>query len=194
MLRINDALEDVAVKVLTTAFADNPGVLAFVKKDRKVHRRVKHLCRFCIQIARKKSGAYITSNHKGVALVFDNEQKLPWFFAIRWYAYLGQFSVGWLRAIPMLLREKSIKDQRMKQRAYYFWMLAVEDQSHGLTPLIEIKEFVFQRSREDQMDLLAETISQRTLSMYLRYGFEIYNTLNVANGSTIYFIRRPWYR
>jgi len=194
MLQINDALEDVAVNVLTTAFVDNPGVLAFVKKDHNVHCRVKHLCKFCIKIARKKSGAYITSNHKGVALVFDSEQKLPWFFALRWYAYLGQYSVGWLSAIPMLLREKRIKDRRLKQRAYYFWMLAIEDQSYGLNTILEIKEFVFQRSRERQMDILAETISHRTLTMYLRYGFEIYDTLNDANGSTIYFIRRPWNR
>ena len=56
MLRINDALEDVAVKVLTTAFADNPGVLAFVKKDRKVHRRVNTCAGFAYNSLEKKAG------------------------------------------------------------------------------------------------------------------------------------------
>jgi hypothetical protein len=146
-------------------------------------------------VARKKQGAYITTNRKGVALMFNSENKLAKLDALRLYAYLGQYSVGWLRAIPMLKRERILKSYRSKAPAFYFWMLAVEDQSFGLETIIEIKEFVFQRSRAYRLDIIAETISKRTLAMYLRYGFEVYHEYQDSKkGLIIYFIRRPWNR
>ena len=194
MLSIDDTTEETAIRVLAESFETNPGVRAFVKDDHHIISRIFHLCTFCVRVARKKQGAYITSNRKGVALMFNAENQLTKIDALRFYAYLGQYSVGWLRAIPMLQRERIIKSYRSKGPAFYFWMLAVEDQTYGLETIIEIKEFVFQRSREHQLDIIAETISKRTLAMYLRYGFEVYHEYQDSKGLVIYFIRRPWNR
>lgn len=194
MLPIDDTTEETAIRILAASFETNPGVRAFVKDDHHIISRIFHLCTFCVRVARKKQGAYITSNRKGVALMFNSENQLAKIDALRFYAYLGQYSVGWLRAIPMLQRERIIKSYRSKGPAFYFWMLAVEDQTYGLETIIEIKEFVFQRSREHQLDIIAETISKRTLAMYLRYGFEVYHEYQDSKGLVIYFIRRPWNR
>lgn len=194
MLPLDYTTEEIAIRILAASFETNLGVRAFVKEDHHIKSRIFHLCTFCVRVARKKQGAYITSNRKGVALMFNSENHLTKFDALSLYAYLGQYSVGWLRAIPMLKRERIIKSYRSKEPAFYFWMLAVEDQSFGLETIIEIKEFVFQRSRANRLDIIAETISKRTLAMYLRYGFEVYHEYQDSKGLIIYFIRRPWNR
>ena len=194
MLPIDYTTEKTAIRILAASFETNPGVRAFVKEDHRIIARIFHLCTFCVRVAIKKQGAFITTNRKGVALIFNAENQLAIFDALCLYAYLGQYSVGWTRAIPMLKRERIIKSYRSKAPAYYFWMLGVEDQSFGLETIIEIKEFVFNRSREDRLDIIAETISKRTLAMYLRYGFEVYHEYQDNKGIIIHFIRRPWNR
>ena len=194
MLPIDYSTEETAIRILAASFETNPGVRAFVKEDHRIKSRIFHLCTFCVRVARKKQGAFITSNRKGVALMFNSEHKLAKMDALRLYAFLGQYSVGWLRAMPMLKRERILKSYRSKEPAFYFWMLAVEDQSFGLETIIEIKEFVFLRSRANRLDIIAETISKRTLAMYLRYGFEVYHEYQDSKGLIIYFIRRPWNR
>lgn len=181
-----------AIGVLSQAFRDNPGVLAFIKQDQKRDARIWHLCSFCIKVSILKQGAFISSNEKGVALMFENSIKISRWNTIKLYAQLGQYSVGWTRAIPMLRRESAILNKRTTDPALYFWMLAVEDQSNGLDTIKEVRDFVFSQSKNRKLDIIAETISKRTLTMYLRYGFHIYDELLDNNGLLIYFIRRPW--
>jgi hypothetical protein len=183
-----------ATNILAKSFESNAGVRAFVKNDGQIKDRIWFLCQFCIRVSILKKGAFLSSNEHGVALVFDNERRLKWTDSIRLYAMLGQKSIGWTRAIPMLRRENLIKQKRRADACLYFWMLAVDPDSKGTATIIEIRDAVFEESFRRKRDIIAETISERTLSMYIRYGFEIYDQFTDKNGIVIYFIYRPWSR
>lgn len=182
-----------AIKILTSSFEDNPGVLAVVKKDKRIKQRIEVLCQHCLMVAFYKKGAYITSDGKGVALLFKSWLNMnPFQFLIR-YFILGQYCIGWTRALSIIKRERKIRNHRPKDKHLYFWMLAVEDRTYGLNTIIEIRDFVFAYSRELQLPIYAETTVEKTLTLYKRYGFQVYDTwTNNEDGIKIYFIYRNW--
>ena len=83
MLPIDYTTEETALRILAASFETNPGARAFVREDHKIKSRIFHLCTFCVRVARKKQGAYITSNRKGVALMFNSENQLARLDALR---------------------------------------------------------------------------------------------------------------
>lgn len=182
-----------ALTILSRAFTDNPGVLWVIKNDHKIPQRLLALCDFCLCVAREKNGAYITSDEKGVALLFgSNEKQNP----INWlvnYIRLGQYCIGWSRAWSMIQREREIVRRRTKTAHLYFWMLGIEDHTFGLNTIIEIRDFVFALSKERKLPIYAETTMEKTLILYKRYGFKVYDEWKTGkDGVTVYFIRRDW--
>lgn len=182
-----------ALNVLETAFKNNPGVLWVVKKDNNKKERIRVLCMHCLTVAIGKKGAYITSNKNGVALLIQSWKKQSLLNFLKGYFRLGQKCIGWSRAIKIIKREYKIQSIRPKTKHLYFWMLAVKDQSYGLETIKEIKNFAFKYSFENKLPIYAETTMKSTLNLYLRYGFEIYNTWETNdNGIVVYFIYRDW--
>lgn len=183
------------LSILTSAFRDNPGVIWVVKKDQRISARVQELCRFCLTTALQKEGAFITEDQKGAALLIKNWKKQPPWNWLIGYFRLGQHCIGWDRAITIIKRERIIQSKRPKQKHLYFWMLAVKDHTYGLETIKEIRDFVFEYSAKEQLPIYAETTMKSTLNLYLRYGFEIYDTWETGkNDIIVYFIRRNWKR
>ena len=183
----------IALDVLYTAFKDNPGVLWVVKKDKRLANRIRVLCKHCLNVSIEKDGAYITSDKKGVALVLKSWKKQRFHNWLIGYFKLGQYCIGWNRALSMIKREKKIQSRRPNTPYLYFWMLGVIDHSNGLQTIKEIRDFIFQYARHEKLPIYAETTLQSTLNLYLRYGFEIYDTWqSEEQGITVYFIRRDY--
>lgn len=182
-----------AVATLSKAFAANPSVLQVIKRDHQQQRRIAELCHFCVSVAIQKEGAYISSNNKGVALLFKSwlkQKRISWLLG---YLRLGQRCIGWTRAIPMIQRDKEVMKRRFKPDHLYFWMLGIDEDSGGLQTIIEIRDFAFNQSRQLQLPICAETSMKKTLSMYQRYGFKVYDEWDTGkDGVIIYFIRREW--
>lgn len=180
-----------ALKILTGAFKDNAGVLIIVKKDRKIDQRITELCSFCLNVSMQKNGAYLTDDEKGVALIVKSWYKqnpLKWLIG---YIRLGQYCIGWNRALKIIRRDKEIRSRRPNQKHLYFWMIAVEDHTYGLETIKSIRDFVFKYSKEEQLPIFAEATSKKTLALYLRYGFEVYDEWQQNEDEPIvYFIKR----
>jgi hypothetical protein len=193
MHKISSETKADALRVLTTAFKDNSGVLWVVKKDKKIKSRVVELCNYCLSVSMQKKGAYITSDHKGVALLFKSWKKqtfVNWLFG---YIRLGQYCISWSRAIKIIKREAEIQRRRPKKKHLYFWMLGVEDHANGLNTIIEIRDFVYGLSRKTQLPIYAETTVLKMLTLYKRYGFKVYDQWETGDeGITVYFIYRDW--
>lgn len=193
MNQISSNQYQIALGVLTHAFANNPGALWVIKNDHKIQQRLRVLCDFCLRVSMEKNGAYITSDLKGVALLFHSKAKQkPWNWLIQ-YLRLGQYCIGWDRAWSMIQRESQIVSRRPQSEYLYFWMLGVEDHTYGLNTIIEIRDFVFKLSKDRQLPIYAETTMQKTLALYIRYGFQVYDEWDTGkDGVKVYFIRRDW--
>lgn len=177
--------------ILSKSFRFNPNILAIVKNDSKTEKRVAALCDFCVEIAFAKKGAYISNNEKGAALLFENDAPIPLFFRIRQYFFMGQYCVGWNRALTMLRREALIKSTRFANKHLYFWMMAISNDDHIYT-IKEMKRDSFALSKKLNLPIVAETTTTQIRDIYsLRYGFELYAHLSFPiKKYTIWFIKR----
>jgi len=192
---VDEDSREIALSVLKKAFGNNPGVISIIKKPKNnsdKDERIEALCSFCLNVSIDKQGAFISSDNKGVALIFESNKKLGLRSFFINYFNFGQRCVGWLGAIGAVKRERQIRKRRPAQKHLYFWMLAVEDRTYGLDTIKEIRDFVFKISREKELDIYAETTVKGMLSLYLRYGFEIYDEWTAKDGVKRYFIKRSF--
>ena len=182
-----------ALEILSAAFKNNDGVLTVVKKDQHIEKRSVELCNYCLTVSIEKNGAFITSDEKGVSLIFKSWEKQTFSNWLKGYIRLGQYCIGWNRALKIIRRNKEIERRRLKNKHLYFWMLAVEDHTFGLETIKSMRDFVFNYSLNEQLPIYAEATSKKTLMLYKRYGFEVYGEWKENNnGPTVYFIRREW--
>lgn len=188
---INYSNKQRAIEILVNAFATVPGALWVVKKDNKIKERIKVLCEFCLETSRQKDGAFISSDKKGVALIFDSRKKqnpISWLLG---YVKLGNKCIGWSRAWSIIKREHTIQSKRPKNAHLYFWMLAVEDNSNGVQTIIELRDFAYELSNKTGLPIYAETTSKRNKLMYQRYGFEVYDTWEIPQQNLMmWFMKR----
>lgn len=194
MLQIDSNFKSHAVNILSASFQGNPSVSSVVKKDEKISARIRVLCDFCVDVSMIKQGAYLTQDGKGVALLFESNRKIGLRNTIQLYWKLGNYCIGWSRAWSIIQRNKLINSKRPPEKHLYFWMLAVEDQKYGLETIKSIRDFAFKLSRDRKLSIYAETSTEKTLQLYLRYGFEVYDTLVLNDGVKLHFIVRPWNR
>jgi hypothetical protein len=141
----------------------------------------------------QKDGAFMTSDSKGVVLIFQNTAKQK---PIQWlsgYLTLGARCIGWSRAWSIIQREREIVSRRPKLKHLYLWMMGIEDNERGLKTIIEIRNFIFDYSKKLRLPIYAETTVERNLLLYKRYGFEIYDEWEVPEkGLKVWFIKRDW--
>jgi hypothetical protein len=193
MTAVGNENNDRALQILASAFDSIPSTLWIVKNDEHIHKRVLALSQFCLSVALQKNGAFISSDEKGVALIFRNGIKQT---PLKWlvdYFRLGNECIGWRKAWSIIQREKTIVSKRLKIEHLYFWMLGVEDHSNGLNTIIEIRDFVFAYSRQLKLPILAETTVEKNLTLYKRYGFSVYDRWETGvDGINIWFIQRSF--
>lgn len=191
MRSIDSTTKQRAVDILVRSFSAVPGALWVVKKDHKISSRIRALCTFCLETSLQKEGAFITSDDKGVALIFDSRKKqdmLPWLIG---YIRLGNRCIGWERAWSIIVRERTIQQKRPISPHLYFWMLAVEDNVNGIDTIIELRDFAYALSRVKGMPICIETTSERNRVMYQRYGFVVYDTWQIPEQNiTMWFMKR----
>lgn len=193
MIAITNKNKDIALQVLTSAFKTIPGALWILKKDNKIQKRLVVLCQFCLSVAMQKKGAFISSDNNGVALLFKSNAKQNPIMWLMGYINLGNYCIGWTRAWSIIKRERYIVSKRPKSLYLYFWMLGIKKNRNGVNTILEIKDFIFERSKKLQLPIIAETTVKKNLVMYKRYGFEVYDEWETGqNGIKIWFIQRPW--
>ncbi|WP_296700708.1 hypothetical protein [Algoriphagus sp.] len=191
MIKVDRTNKSLALQVLISSFRDNPGVLWVIKKDNKIEERIAVLCNYCLTVAMEKEGAFITSDGKGVALIFKSWKKQQLTNWLLGYAKLWSKCIGWNRPLTIINREAEITKRRPKKKHLYFWMLAVRDRSEGLNPIKEIRDFVYEYSRKEQLPIFAETAAKNMLPLYKRYGFSVYDQWE-HEGLNVWFIERPF--
>ena len=176
MDKITDKNKDRAIEILIRTFKTNPGALSVIKKDQYFEARLFEFCSFCINIAILKHGAYIASDQKGVALIFNRKEKVAIIPLLSIYLRLGSKCVGWGRAIPILWKQIIIQSKRPKIEYLHFWILAVEGDRSGLRTVFELRDFTYGLSKSMGVPIIAETRLIRNRNLYERYGFKCYNT------------------
>ena len=193
MKTITSENKALAEKIAFIAFKHIAAVNSLVKNDHKKPERLKVLFNFCISVAMEKEGAFLTTDERGVALLFKSWKKLSLSKTITYYFKLINSGIGWVKTPKMLWREYQIQKRRKKDKHLYFWLLGFDNEIRDIARIKEIRDFCFGYSKAEELPIVAEATSQSALNMYTRYGFVVYDTYSPGgNQPTTYFIVRDW--
>lgn len=177
-----------AVQIITNTFDQNPSVNIVIGSSGNRRKKIGRLGNYAFIKAFNRNGAYLSSNRKGAALCFESEAKGT-NFAEFWAEFPFAISIPPKKVIQTLKRESYIKKHRFEGKHLYFWFLGVE--KDGGQAVFELKEHLFELSKQKQLPILLETSVERNRSVYERYGFEVYHTWkDSGGGKALWFMMR----
>ena len=177
-----------AVQIITNTFDQNPSVNIVIGSGGNHRKKIGRLGNYAFIKAFNRNGAYLSSNRKGAALCFESEAKGT-NFAEFWAEFPFAISIPPKKVIQTLKRESYIKKHRFEGKHLYFWFLGVE--KDGGQAVFELKEHLFELSKQKQLPILLETSVERNRSVYERYGFEVYHTWkDSGGGKALWFMMR----
>lgn len=165
---------DLVVNIIAETFDTNPAVDWLIKKGRSRKKHLRSLAKYAFIKSWKRSGAFISTNEKGVALCYRfNNHKFS--LTELWYQLRFAFtSIDMIRLPGVLKREAYRTHVRPASGAYYyFWFLSVLPEGRGAG--FELKNAIFQQAAKEGLPVYLETSLQRNQKIYEHLGFKTYH-------------------
>ncbi len=177
-----------SVRIIAETFDANPSVNIVIGEGGNRRKKISRLADYAFVKALNRNGAYLSDNKKGTALCFKSSDSA---FSVR-EIYLElrfAFSIPIKKVFQTLKRESYIKKHRIEGEHLYFWFLGVE--KGGGKAGFELKDYLFELSRKEQLPIILETSVERNRKVYERYGFRVYHEwADSGDGKTLWFMVR----
>lgn len=190
MIAVNDTNLNIALDIAEEAFISNPSMLWFIKKDHKQRERMRELCRYCINMARERKGAFLSNDLNGIVLYYGNDAKVSAFRFLKHLIRLLNRATGWGKFFQLLQRQRNVQKMRGNNPHIYVLLLA-SNHKNGNGTVIEMRDAIYSESERLKLPLFAETASEINKRAYERYGFKTYNEYILPNADTkLWLLRR----
>lgn len=177
------------IHILTQSFQSNPSALWVIKQDEKVQDRLHALIKYAVKTGLENNGVYLSADESAAAICFEEPAKSS--FASYWNQLnlIGK-AIGISRVPQVLKREGYLKKHRTSEPHLNFWFLGVNPVEKGAGGVYDLKDGIFELSREKQLPILLETSVERNKNAYERFGFQVYHTWKESNDYTLWFMKR----
>jgi ribosomal protein S18 acetylase RimI-like enzyme len=176
------------IEILRSAFDDNKNVNYVVKQDEKRAERIKDLMTYSFNMCNTFGEVWIADDEQACALILFPDKKRTSFRTLLWDLKLALSVIGIDRVSAVLKREAMIKSNHPKEPIAYLWFIGVNPQSqskgHGSAFLKEVIHTCERKKRP----IYLETSMEKNLPFYKKFGFEIFQTLQISY--TLYQLRR----
>lgn len=118
MIAVNDTNLNIALDIAEEAFISNPSMLWFIKKDHKQRERMRELCRYCINMARERKGAFLSNDLNGIVLYYGNDAKVSAFRFLKHLIRLLNRATGWGKFFSVASTPKKRAENERQQSAH----------------------------------------------------------------------------
>ena len=177
-----------SIRIIAETFDANPSVNIVIGEKGNRKKKISRLADYAFIKALNRKGAFLSDNKKGTALCFRSTiggTSLKELLSELRFAMVIPFG----KVVETLKREAYIKKNRYQGEHYYFWFFGVE--KGGDKAGFELKDYLFELSKKEQLPILLETSVKRNKIIYERYGFEVYHEWeNSGGGHTLWFMKR----
>lgn len=131
---------------------------------------------------------WISDDQEACALILFPDKKRSSFRTLLWDLKLALSVIGLDRVSAVLKREAMIKANHPKEPIAYLWFIGVNPlrQNRGIGSAF-IKEVIKECERKKR-PIYLETSTEGNLPFYQKFGFEIFQSLNLTY--TLYQLRR----
>ncbi len=176
------------VDILSKSFDDNKSVNFVVKQDYIRKERIRRLMEYSFNVCHAFGKVLISDDEQACALILLPDSKHTTLNALLWDAKLALTVIGLNRISSVLGREAKIKSFHPKEPFSYLWFIGVipELQNKGKGSLL-LNEII-QESEQNKRPIYLETSVDRNLPWYKKYGFEIFQSLELTY--KLYMLRR----
>ncbi len=168
-----------SVTIIAKTFDANPSVNIVIGDKGNRRKKIRRLAEFAFVKAINRQGAYLSDNKKGTALCFRSDVK-SFSLSEIYYEARFAFSIPVRKVFQTMKRESYLKKNRIEGEYLYFWFLGVE--KGGGQAGFEMKDYLFQLSKDIQLPIILETSVKRNKYIYERYGFRVYHEWSDSGG------------
>lgn len=188
MKRADINQKSLVVDILTKSFDDNKSVNYVVKQDEKRQERIRGLMDYSFNICNAFGDVWMSDDNQACALVLYPDKKRSTLNAIMWDAKLALSVIGLNRVGQVLSRESKIKSFHPKEQFSYLWFIGVPPDLQNKGKGSQLLEEIIHESETHGRPIYLETSVDRNLPWYKKYGFEIFQTLELTY--RLYMLRR----
>ncbi|EHQ24678.1 GNAT family N-acetyltransferase [Mucilaginibacter paludis] len=188
MIKAQITDKDAVVRLLTQAFEDNQSVNYIVRNGARRTERIMALMDYSFEMCSLFGEVWLSDDRKACALLLYPQNKKTTLSAILLDVKLIFNAIGIGGIKKAMEREKKIKAKQPKGSKMYLWFIGVDpaEQHKGIGEKL-LKE-VIASAGEKHLPLYLETSTVSNLPWYERYGFQIYDQLEL--NYTLYFLKR----
>lgn len=194
-IRITPQNRDLLNKIkalVDTAYTNNNTVTWLLGEQANNRQMAKGVIHYLLEDAARYKYLITSQNGHGVTIYNYSTLKMKVSQMLRFIAYaIRNHNLGTFKRF--FIREKLSAKHRLKIPHIYCGLLASSRDDAGLTGIIEVKNYLFELSRKEQLPILAEATEPRIITTYKRYGFVEYDrfTLPGATFELVFLIRNP---
>lgn len=182
--------KNLVVDILTKSFDTNQSVNYIVKQDQKRIKRVSSLMDYSFEVCYLFGDVFLSEDKKACALVLYPDKKKTTLKSILLDVKLIISCIGIENIKKALARESKIKQLQPKELMYYLWFIGVdpEYQNEGIGSIL--LDEIIKDSKHKQRPIYLETSTLKNLPWYKKYGFQIYNELELSY--KLFFLKREF--
>lgn len=179
--------KNLVVNILTKSFDTNQSVNFIVQQDEKRLGRIKSLMDYSFEVCYSFGEIFLSDDKKACALVLFPDQKRTTIKSMLLDVKLIYSCVGIGNIKKAMSRESKIKKLQPKDPMYYLWFIGVDPIYQGSGIGTELMQAIIEDSKKQQRSIYLETSTLKNLPWYKKFGFEIYNELDLSY--KLYFLK-----
>jgi ribosomal protein S18 acetylase RimI-like enzyme len=180
--------KNLVIDILTKSFDTNQSVNYIAKQDGKRLKRIRALMDYSFEVCYMFGDVFLSDDKKACALILYPDRKKTTLKSILQDIKLILSCIGIENIKKALARESKIKQLQPKELMYYLWFIGVdpECQNEGIGSIL--LDEIIKDSKQKQRSIYLETSTLKNLPWYKKYGFQIYNELELSY--KLFFLKR----
>jgi ribosomal protein S18 acetylase RimI-like enzyme len=180
--------KDQIVDILSRSFNDNKSINYIIRQGTRRLESIKGLMAYSFEMCKAFGQVFLTEDKKGCALILLPEQKKVNLRSILWDVKLISCCIGVSNLKRVIQREGKIKSLQPVGKLCYLWFIGVqpEEQNKGIGGALLTE--VIHHAEQQNRTLCLETSTEKNLPWYQKFGFKIYNELDL--GYRLYFLKK----
>lgn len=188
MIKANYTDKPLVVDILSKAFDTNKSINYLVKQDSKRDNRIKALMEYSFDICYSFGQVFLSNDKKACALVLFPDNKKTTLKSVLLDLKLAFSCIGLTRIKRVLDREAKVKSLQPKEPFYYLWFIGVDPAYHRRGIGAILLNEVIEDSVSKKRPIYLETSTLKNIPWYKKFGFEIYNELDLSY--KLFFVKK----
>lgn len=179
---------DLVIDILAKSFQTNRSVNYVIKQDENKDTRIRKLMDYSFRVCHSFGEVWLSDDRQACALLLLPKRKKTTLKSILWDVKLAFSVIGINRVLRVMEREGLIKKNYPSSQMCYLWFIGVnpEEQSKGTGS--NLLQWILERYDRLNIPVYLETSVERNIPWYKKFGFEIYNSLELTY--TLYLLKR----